>query len=173
MLFRLAGSSSLLIIGLGMLAGCGSAEQLGSTEVSGATAPGAALSESSTNCNQRNPGVTGIEVQVRIDKYQGLITGRNGTHEIAYGTVTSTPWVYDSAIVDTSNVQLALNVKSSTDPSGLPHEIPFTVGESVTVKGEYIPASTANAHDAAGPAAVIHFAHSPCGFVEVGTTIYQ
>lgn len=126
-----------------------------------------------TSCDQRHTGVTGIQVQVRVDKYQGLIYGSNGTHEIAYGTIISTPWVYDSSIVDTSNVQLAMNVKSSKDPSGLPKEIKLSVGQVVEVEGEYIPASTANAHDSKGPAAVIHYSHSPCGYVTIAGTIYH
>jgi hypothetical protein len=126
-----------------------------------------------SSCDQRNSGVTGLQVVVRIDEYQGLITGRNGTHEIAYGTVIDTPWVYDSAIVDTSNVQLAMNVASAKDSTGLPSEIRLTPGETLEVEGEYIPASTANAHDAKGAAAVIHYSHAPCGYVNIGGTVYK
>ncbi len=171
MLFRCAGAS--LLIGLGMLVACGPAEPSGTGSLPGMNRQAVTEGETLTNCDQRNPGVTGIEVLVRVDQYKGLITGRNGIHEIAYGTVTSTTWVYDDALVDTSNVELALNVKSSKDPSGLPHEVPFSIGDSLTVKGEYIPAATANANDAAGAAAVIHFAHAPCGYVTVGATTYE
>ena len=125
------------------------------------------------SCDQRSKGVTAIQTVVRIDKYQGLIHGSNGTHEIAYGTITSTPWVYDNSIVDTSNVQLALNVKSAKDPTGLPHEIKLSVGQSVEVEGEYIPAATAHASDSKGPAAVIHFTHTPCGYVTIAGTVYH
>jgi hypothetical protein len=126
-----------------------------------------------SSCNQRHAGVTGIQVQIRIDEYQGLIKGRNGTHEIAYGTIVSTPWVYDSKIVDTSNAELALNVKSAKDPTGLPYEVKLAVGSVYEVQGEYIPAATASAHDKKGAAAVIHFSHAPCGYVSVGGTVYR
>ena len=126
-----------------------------------------------SSCDQRHPGVTGIQVQIRIDEYQGLINGRNGTHEIAYGTIVSTPWVFDNRVVDTSNAELALNVKSAKDPNGLPHEVKLTVGSVYEVQGEYIPAATASAHDKKGAAAVIHFSHAPCGYLNVGGTIYR
>ena len=125
------------------------------------------------SCDMRTSGVTGIQVVVRIDTYQGLITGSNGTHEIAYGTVIDTPWVFKSAIVDTTNVQLAMNVASAKDSAGLPHEIRLAAGQILEVEGEYIPASTANAHDAHGAAAVIHFSHSPCGYVVIAGTTYK
>jgi hypothetical protein len=125
------------------------------------------------SCNQRSPGVTAIQVLVQVDEYQGLITGRNGTHEIVYGTIVSTPWVYAVKIVDTTNVQLALNVKSAKDPTGLPMEVPLSVGQVVEVEGEYIPKSTASASDAKGPAAVIHYSHDPCGYITIAGTIYK
>ncbi len=125
------------------------------------------------SCDQRSPGVTAIQAVVRVDEYHGLIQGRNGTHEIAYGTITSIPWVYDHSLLDTSNVELALNVKSAKDPNGLPHEIKLSVGQSVEVEGEYIPAATAHASDKKGAAAVIHFTHSPCGYVTIAGTVYH
>lgn len=149
-----------------------SSEQAGLSSSSSST-PVPAPNPPPASCDQRHAGVTGIQVQVRVDKYQGLIYGSNGTHEIAYGTIISTPWVYDSSIVDTSNVELAMNVKSTKDPSGLPKEIKLSVGQVVEVEGEYIPAATANAHDSKGPAAVIHYSHSPCGYVTISGTIYR
>jgi len=125
------------------------------------------------SCDQRSAGVTGIQVVVRIDEYQGLITGRNGTHEIAYGTIIDTPWVFDTKIVDTSNVQLAMNVASAKDSTGLPREIKVSPGQVLEVEGEYIPASTAHVHDAKGAAAVLHFSHSPCGYVTIAGTVYK
>ena len=172
MMVRLASLSSV-ILGFGLLAACGEGQAPGSDEKSSLDSVTAALEQTATDCDQRSPGVTGIDVQIRIVSYQGLIHGRNGTHEIAYGTVTSTSWVFDGGIVDTSNVQLALNVKSSKDPTGLPKEEKMAVGDSVEARGEYIPASTANAHDSAGPAAVIHFTHSPCGFVTIAGHKYE
>ncbi len=125
------------------------------------------------SCDQRHPGVTAIQVVVRVDEYQGLIHGFNGDHEIVYGTVTDTVWVYAGGIVDTGNVQLAINVSSAKDPSGLPHEIPLSIGQSLQVEGEYIPASTANAKDKKGAAAVIHYTHTPCGFTIINGTQYN
>lgn len=172
MIVRLASLSSV-ILGFGLLAACGQGAAPDSADGDPLDHLSTALEQSATNCNQRSPGVTGIDVAVRVHFYQGLIHGRNGTHEIAYGTVTSTSWVYDHSVVDTSNVELALNVKSAKDPTGLPNEVKMTVGESVEVRGEYIPAATANAHDSAGPAAVLHFTHSPCGFITIAGHKYQ
>lgn len=126
-----------------------------------------------SECNQRSKGVTAIQVQVRIDEYQGMIHGRNGDHEIAYGTIISTPWVYDDAKVDTDNVQLALNVKSAKDPAGLPHEVRLTGGQIVEVEGEYIPAHSTSVHDKKGAAAVLHFTHAPCGYITIAGTHYN
>lgn len=125
------------------------------------------------SCDQRHAGVTGVQALVRITHYQGLITGRNGTHEIAYGTITATPWVFDKSLLDTTHVQLAMNVASNQDPTGLPKEVPLTVGQVVEAEGEWIPAATANAHDADGPAAVLHYTHAPCGYLRVGGTLYK
>src|SRR5689334_10639382 len=91
--------------------GCGPEREV--TETQSASSLAAALTSPTPNpppesCGSRHSGVTAIQVVVRIDEYQGLIHGRNGTHEIAHGTITSTPWVYDDGIIDTSNVQLAL-----------------------------------------------------------------
>ena len=124
-------------------------------------------------CDMRNAGVTAIQALVTVDEYQGVIHGANGDHEIVYGTMTDTIWVFNNAIVDTTNVELALNVHSAKDPTGLPHEVPVAPGDVVQVEGEYIPASTANAHDKKGPAAVIHYTHDPCGFVIIAGTTYR
>ena len=109
----------------------------------------------------RPNGVTEIEAVVTIDKYEGTIQGRNGTHEIALGHITLINAVGDKKVLDTMNVELALNVKSAKDSAGLPHEIPFKVGDQVEVEGEYIPASQANNDGNA----VLHFTHSPGGYV--------
>lgn len=110
---------------------------------------------------------------MRIDRYQGLVNGRNGTHEIAFGTITSTPWVFDKGTVDSTRVQLALNVASSTDPTGLPSELRLSPGDEILVEGEYIPASRADVRGARGPTAVIHYTHSPCGFVVINGRKYR
>ena len=70
---------------------------------------------------------------------------------------------------DTNNVELAMNVHSSTDPSGLPREVPLSVGQTVLLEGEYISAASANASGDA----VIHFTHSTCGFVQINGTLYE
>jgi len=126
-----------------------------------------------SSCYQRKPGVTGIQVVLRVDQYIGIRTGRNGPHEIVHGTIINTPWVYKAAIVDTTNVEVAMNVQTATDPSGLPMEIPVRAKEQIEVEGEYIPKSTATATTALGPAAVLHFTHSPCGYAVLGGVKYQ
>ena len=119
-------------------------------------------------CDQRHSGVTGLRATVVIDRYLGLINGRNGTHEIATGTLQDVSWIYQSSLEDTTSVQLAMNVASATDPQGLPQEIPLTPGEVIEVEGEYIPAAAANARGRA----VVHYTHGSCGFVEINGVIY-
>ena len=104
-----------------------------------------------------------------ITRYQGLIHGRNGDHEIAFGTLANVEWIHDPALKDSNSVQLAMNVHSSTDPSGLPGEVKLSVGQTIEVEGEYIPATSAGSSGDA----VIHFTHSTCGFVTIDGTTYQ
>lgn len=120
-------------------------------------------------CNQRASGKTGIRAQVLITRYQGVIHGSNGDHEIAYGTLGQVDWIYSASTKDTAKVQLAMNIKTSTDPTGLPREIPVAVGQTIEVEGEYISAASANA----GGNAVIHFTHSTCGYVTIAGTTYE
>ncbi|HYV43523.1 MAG TPA: hypothetical protein VFA20_01635 [Myxococcaceae bacterium] len=117
--------------------------------------------------------VTEIDATVTVDKYVGMQHGRNGDHEIAEGHITRILQVGKKKVVDTQNVELAMNVASSKDPAGLPKEIPLKPGQQVEVEGEYIPASKANAHNQAGKAAVIHFTHAPAGFVVIDGHKYQ
>lgn len=124
-------------------------------------------------CNQRKPGVTAIQVLVSVDEYKGTQMGRNGTHEIVHGTITLTPWVYDRSLIDTSNVEVAMNISTATNPEGLPKEIPMRPGQTFEVEGEYIPKATASASTAKGPAAVIHYTHNPCGYAVIGGTTYK
>lgn len=126
-----------------------------------------------TSCNMRSPGVTAIQAVVRIDEYVGLQTGRNGVHEIAEATVIHTSWIYDGTLVDTSNIHLAMNVASMTDPAGLPMEIPLRSGQTIEVEGEYIPAVKAMASNKNGAAAVVHFTHSPCGYAVIAGKTYR
>jgi hypothetical protein len=126
-----------------------------------------------SSCYQRSAGVTGIQVVLRVDQYIGVRTGRNGPHEIVHGTIIYTPWVYQASIVDTTNVEVAMNIQTATDPTGLPMEIPVRARDQLELEGEYIPKSTANATTALGPAAVIHFTHSPCGYAVLGGTKYK
>jgi hypothetical protein len=120
-------------------------------------------------CQHRASNKTGLRAKVQITRYQGIIHGRNGDHEIAFGTLAKTLWVDVPSVIDTSNVELALNVKSSTDPSGLPHEIPVSPGQTIEVEGEYISGATANASGDA----VVHFTHSTCGYVTINGATYQ
>lgn len=126
-----------------------------------------------SSCYQRSSGVTGIQVVLRVDQYVGVRTGRNGPHEIVHGTIVYTPWVYKASIVDTTNVEVAMNIQTATDPTGLPMEIPVRARDQIELEGEYIPKSTANATTALGPAAVIHFTHAPCGYAVLGGTKYK
>lgn len=125
------------------------------------------------SCYQRKPDVTAIQTVLRVDEYIGVKTGRNGPHEIVHATVVNTPWVYKASIVDTSNIEVSMNMKTETDPSGLPHEIPLRIGQQFEVEGEYIPKWKANATTNLGPAAVIHFTHSPCGYAVLGGIHYN
>ena len=120
-------------------------------------------------CNHRASTKTGIRATVVITRYQGLISGRNGSHEIAFGTLGTVEWIHDPALEDSQHVQLALNVSSSIDPTGLPHEIPLTVGQTIEVEGEYITAASAGSSGDA----VIHFTHSTCGYVTIAGTTSQ
>ena len=120
-------------------------------------------------CAHRASNKTGIRATVVITRYQGLISGRNGSHEIAFGTLGQVEWIHDPALEDSQHVQLALNVSSSTDPSGLPHEIPLSVGQTIEVEGEYITAASAGTSGDA----VIHFTHSTCGYVAIAGITYQ
>ena len=107
---------------------------------------------------------TGIQAVVRVDEYRGVRTGRNGPHEYIHGTIVRTPWLFEAGTIDTTNVEISMNVQTPTDMHGLPMEIPVTAGDYVEVEGEYIPAAYASASTAKGPAAVIHFTHDPCGY---------
>jgi hypothetical protein len=107
---------------------------------------------------------TGIQVVVRVDEYRGVRTGRNGPHEYIHGTIVRTPWLFEAGTIDTTNVEISMNVQTPTDMHGLPMEVPVAAGDYVEVEGEYIPAAYASASTAKGPAAVIHFTHDPCGY---------
>jgi hypothetical protein len=122
-------------------------------------------------CQQRSSGRTGIRAKVQITNYLGVVAGTaNGSHEMADGVLTDVLWIFDAAAKDTNNVHLAMNVKSARDPSGLPAEIPLTVGQVIEVEGEYIPSTQATGSSGR---AVIHFTHSGCGFVEINGTQYR
>lgn len=126
------------------------------------------------SCDQRSPGRTAIRAKVRVAAYAGLQRGHSGSHEIAYGSLLATEWVFAPATLDTTNVELAMNVASSIDPTGLPQEVPLHPGDLVELQGEYISlAGGASAHDAQGPAAVLHFTHAPCGWVVINGQRYQ
>jgi hypothetical protein len=128
---------------------------------------------SASSCTQRHPGVTEIHATISVDEYRGVRSGHSGDHELIEGTIANAIWVYDSSLVDTSNVEVALNVASNVDPAGLPEEVPLAPGDTFEVEGEFIPASTANASNANGSAAVIHYTHAPCGYAVLDGTKYQ
>jgi hypothetical protein len=112
-----------------------------------------------------------VTATISIDQYDGIQYGRNGAHEIAEGTITQID-ADDDSLIDTDNVQLAMNVASDTDPSGLPEEIPLSQGQVITVRGDYVPSDSANAYNDNGAAAVIHFTHTPCGWVSIDGQTY-
>ena len=60
----------------------------GGTTGTDAGTPGPVANPPPASCDQRHPGVTSTQSLVQITRYQGLIHGRNGDHEIAYGTIT-------------------------------------------------------------------------------------
>jgi hypothetical protein len=155
------------------VAGCSGAPASPSNVDADQVASGSdALDVASSTCRSK-PGETSVHVVLKVDEYRGIHHGHNGDHEVVETTVASTLSVANPSVVDTSNVEIAMNVKSSTDPSGLPQEVPMAVGDTFEVQGEYIPAATANAHNANGAAAVIHFTHAPCGFVKIAGEEYR
>jgi hypothetical protein len=153
-------------------AGCSSAPADVATSGEEAALDSEALDVASSSCHTK-PGETSVHVVLKVDQYRGVHHGHNGDHEIVEATVTSTLSVANPSLVDSSNVEVAMNVKGAQDPSGLPQEVPVAVGDTFEVQGEYIPAATANAHNAKGAAAVIHFTHSPCGFAKIAGHEYQ
>jgi len=68
---------------------------------------------------------------------------------------------------------VAMNIASRVNPEGLPKEIKIAPGAIIELTGEYIPAKLANARNAKGKAAVVHFTHSPCGSVVIDGKQYQ
>lgn len=113
----------------------------------------------------RPKGVTEIEAVFTVDQYKGIVHGRNGDHEVVEGHITLINAVANRKVIDTQNVELAMNVSSKKDPAGLPSAIPLKKGDQLEIEGEYIPASKANTKNQSGAAAVIHFTHAPAGYV--------
>ena len=118
----------------------------------------------------RPPYVTEIDAVVTIDQYKGMQHGRNGDHEIAEGHITRILMIDNQKVIDTQKVHLAMNVKSAKDANGLPHEIPLKPGQQIEVEGEYIPAKNASGSNGS---AVLHFTHSPLGYVVIDGQKYQ
>ncbi len=158
---------------LSMLSDGGSRDGSGSKDLASPDLSWPAPMPPPASCYQRSSGVTGIQVVLRVNQYIGVKTGRNGPHEIVHGTIIHTPWVYKSSIVDTTNVEVAMNIQTATDMTGLPKEIPVRAGDQLELEGEYIPKATANATTALGPAAVLHFTHDPCGYAVIGGVKYR
>jgi hypothetical protein len=153
-------------------AACSSAAAPSMTDTDPAALASDALEVGSSSCHVGS-GETLVHVTLKVDQYRGLQHGHNGDHEIVESTITATTSAGDPSLVDTDNVEVAMNVHSSIDPTGLPHEVPLAAGASFEVEGQYIPAARANAHNAKGAAAVIHFTHSPCGFVTIAGQEYR
>jgi hypothetical protein len=124
--------------------------------------------------SHRPPDRTEIRVRVRILKYEGVHPGPNGFHEIAEAVFEGTPLAVGQAqMIDTHNIHLAMNVHSDRDPHGLPDEVELRENDVIEIQGEYIPAKHANDRNAHGPAAVIHFTHSPAGYVVISQQRYK
>ena len=120
-------------------------------------------------CLNRAPGKTGIRAKFLVTLYVGMIHGRNGDHEQLYATIANLLWAHDrSIVVQSQEMQVDMNVKSSIDPSGLPNEIPLAPGTVYEAEGEYIDPAVAT-----GGKAVVHFTHSTCGYVTINGTTYQ
>lgn len=111
---------------------------------------------------------TEMEGIVTVDKYDGLQHGRNGVHEIVEGTLTQLNAVAKPGLINTNNLKIAMNVKSQTDPSGLPNEIPLTRGDKIEVEGEYISPQSPSATSQA----IVHFTHDPLGYVIINGQKY-
>ena len=120
----------------------------------------------------RPKDTTEVRGTFRVTEYRGLVHGRSGVHQIAEGIFTPAAATRPS-VIDTWNVELAMNVASRRDPHGLPQERPLLPGETFQVEGEYIPASKTHLRNASGPAAVVHFTHAPGGFVVLDGTTYR
>jgi hypothetical protein len=131
---------------------------------------GATTASLSASCRPR-AGTTYVTATISIDQYDGVTYGRNGAHEIADGTISDIS-ADDDSLIDTYNVQLAMNVASDTDPNGLPGEISLSQGQVISVHGDYVPSDSANASNDNGAAAVIHFTHAPCGWVSIDGQTY-
>jgi hypothetical protein len=154
-----------LVLCLAPLAACSAAPREDAARVESAS--------TGVSCDQpRRQGEAHVRATVRVDQYVGLKHGFNGTHEIFHGTITDMPYASHPDLIDSNNVQVAMNVASRRDDLGLPGEIKLDVGSEVTLEGDYVPAATANAFTANGPAAVIHYTHAPCGSVTIDGQTY-
>lgn len=108
-----------------------------------------------------------VDGTVTVTQYNGLQHGYNGTHEIVIGSL-AVSYSSDSSVLSDVQVQLALNVASAKDSSGLPQEIPLNPGDTFEVQGVYIPPALAQSQYA-----IVHFTHAPCGFVTINGNEYQ
>jgi hypothetical protein len=117
---------------------------------------------------------TVVHALVRVDEYKGLRKGRNGTHEVFEGTITQLVSAGKPELVDTHNVEVAMNVQSKRDPDGLPEGgVPLRLGQVVELQGILIPSTASKARNANGPAAELHFTHAPCGSVTIDGKTYS
>lgn len=160
---------------------CAGSSTTGTTTTTGSTTttsggpggPGPSGVSTLPTCSNRPSTDTQINADIRVDQYLGVRVGSSGPHEDFYGTITQVVAVADQSKVDTMNVEVAMRIASSSNPAGLPQEIPLSPGQVIEVAGDYIPASTASCSDPAGSCAVIHFTHSPCGWVYINPNTYQ
>ncbi|WPB78332.1 hypothetical protein KYC5002_04070 [Archangium violaceum] len=120
----------------------------------------------------RPPYTTELRVQVVIESYGGVPNHetRNGLHEYAEARILNVLAVARPENFDENDprIHLAMNVASAEDSAGLPGEIRLQPGQQLEVQGEYIPADRASG----GGPAVLHFTHSPAGYVTVNGQTY-
>lgn len=184
---RLLQSRTSVWILVGMLGGCGSGVGATGDSFGGGDETGEGVESNASSyergqvptgelpakCFRRGDGTSAVKVRVRVDEYKGVKRGRNGWHEMFNGTIVATEWAQEFAAVDTTNAFVAMNVSSPRDKDGLPQELVLAPGEELVLQGSLISSATSKKKVRGRPAVVVHFTHSPCGYVERAGTRYR
>ena len=116
-----------------------------------------------SSCAANGHGNPGLQAVVQITSYKGL--DNNKLHELASGTIVGDIWSTSGTPIN-GGVDLAMRIGSG----GLPGELPLAVGERIELEGFYIDPASNYSHDGNG---VIHWTHSPCGYVNIRGVVYQ